>query len=97
MINVLLSDVGKRWKWNKFGSIYERCFVFMVLVKFPANQVGKRWKWIKFGPIYERCFVFMVLVKFWGSKKMSVQNLAIMEMIYMLFLFCTILWRAIYC
>ena len=63
-MNLLQSDVGKRWKWNKFGPIYERCFVFMVLVKFSANQVGKRWKWNKFGPICDRCFVFKVLVKF---------------------------------
>ena len=97
MLNLLWSDVGERWKWNKFGPIYERCFVFMVLVKFSANQVGKRLKWNKFGPIYERCFVFTVLVKFSGSQKISGQNLAIMEMIYMLFLFCAILWRAIYC
>ena len=60
----------------------------MVLVKFSANQVGKRWKWNKFGPIYESCFV---LVKFSASQK-TVQNLAIMGMIYMLFLFlCNIL------
>ena len=64
----------------------------MVLLKFSANQVGKRLKWNKFGPIYERCFVFTVLVKFSGSQKISGQNLAIMEMIYMLFLFlCNIL------
>ena len=55
---MLQSDLGKERKWNKFGPIYERCFVFMVLVKFAANQVGKRWKWNKFGPIYERCFVY---------------------------------------
>ena len=86
---MLQSDVGKRRKWNKFGPIYERCFVFMVLVKFSANQVGKRWKWDKFAPIYESCFV---LVKFSASQKTSVQNLAIMGMIYMLFLFlCNIL------
>ena len=86
MLNLLWSEVGERWKWNKFGPIYERCFVFMVLVKFSANQVGKRLKWNKFGPINERCFVFTVLVKFSGSQKISAQNLAIMEMIYMLFL-----------
>ena len=65
---MLQSDLGKRWKWNKFGPIYERCFVFMVLVKFSANQVGKRWKWNKFGPIYDCYFVFTVLVKFSGSR-----------------------------
>ena len=74
-------------KWNKFGPIYERGFVFMVLVKFSANQVGKRLKWNKFVPIYERCFVFTVSVKFSGSRKISAQNLGIMGMIYMLILF----------
>ena len=67
-------------------------FVFMVLVKFSANQVGKRWKWDKLGPIYERCFFWRFLVKFSASQKISVQNLAIMGMIYTLFLFlCNIL------
>ena len=87
MLNLLWSDVGERWKWNKFGPIYDRCFVFMVLVKFSANQVGKRLKWNKFGPIYECCFVFRVLVKFSGSQKISGQKLAIVEIIYILFLF----------
>ena len=37
-------------------------------------------------------FVFMVLVKLSAIQKISVQNLAIMEIIYMLFLFsCNIL------
>ena len=56
LVKFSASQVGKRWKWNKFGPIYEHCFVFMVLVKFSASQVGKRWKWNKFGPIYERGF-----------------------------------------
>ena len=45
----------------------------------------------KFGPISERYFGFTVLGKFSGSQKISVQNLAIMEMIYTLFLFLNLL------
>ena len=62
-------------------------FVFMVLVKFSASQVGKRWKLNKFGPIYERYFGLWFWLNIQLFKKISVQNLAIMEMIYMLFLF----------
>ena len=65
---------------------------FRVLVKFSASQVGKRWKWNKFGPIYERYFCLWFWFIFSYSKKISVQNWAIMEMIYMLFLvLCNIL------
>ena len=67
-------------------------FVCKVLVKFLASQVGKRWKWNKFGPIYERYFGLWFWLNIQLFKKISVQNLAIMEMIYMLFLFlCNIL------
>ena len=67
-------------------------FVFLGLVKFSASQVGKRWKWNKFGPIYERYFGLSFWLNIQLFKKISVQNLAIMEMIYMPFLFlCNIL------
>ena len=69
-------------------------FVCKVLVKFLASQVGKRWKCNKFGPIYERYFGLWFWLNIQLFKKISVQNLAIMEMIYMLFLFlCNILER----
>ena len=68
--------------------------VLKVLVKFSASQVAKRWKWNKFGPIYKRYFGLWFWLNIQLFKKISVQNLAIMEMIYMLFLFlCNILER----
>ena len=67
-------------------------FCFKICYNLSHSEAGKRWKSNKFGPILERCFVFAVYVKFSGSQNISVQNLAIMEMIYILFLFlCNIL------
>ena len=62
-------------------------FVCKVLVKFSASQVGKKWKWYKFGPIYERYFGLWFWLNIQLFKKISEQNLVIMEMIYVLFLF----------
>ena len=38
LVKFSANQVGKRWKWNKFGPIYERCFVFMVLVKYSGSR-----------------------------------------------------------
>ena len=90
LVKFSASQVGKRWK--NLDLFMRDVFVFMVLVKFSASQVGKRWKRNKFGPIYERYFGLSFWLNIQLFKKISVQNLAIMEMIYMLLLFlCNIL------
>ena len=66
-------------------------FVFTVLVKLSASQVGKDGNEINLD-LFMSVVLFMVLVKVSAIQKISVQNLATMEMIYMLFLFlCNIL------
>ena len=58
------NQVGKRLKWNKFGPIYERCFVFTVLVKFSGSQKisGK-----KFGNYGNDLYAIFVFVQFFGG------------------------------
>ena len=38
LVKFAANQVGKRWKWNKFGPIEDFCFVFTVLVKFSGGR-----------------------------------------------------------